>query len=468
MSVPSSEKLAAVLDHIDAHLDASVERLFDLIRVPSISTDPAYAEDCRRTAVWLAEDLKATGFDASVRPTVGHPMVVGHADASTGPHVLFYGHYDVQPVDPLPLWNSDPFEPTLVPQENGDTWIVARGASDDKGQLMTFVEACRAWKAVTGSLPVRVSMLFEGEEESGSKSLGPFLDEAGEELRADVMLVCDTDMWDDRTPAITTMLRGIVQEELTIRCASRDLHSGMFGNAARNPLQVLSEAIATLRAPDGSVTLGGFYDGVQPLPAEVEERWKRLPFDEKGFLNDIGLSIPAGETGYSVLEQVWARPSCEINGMWGGYTGDGFKTVIPAEAHAKISFRLVAGQDPEKIRAAFRDHVRAHVPADCSVEFTAHGGSSATVMPIDSPLLQKALGALSEEWQCEAAVAGTGGSIPIATVFKDRLGMDSLLVGFAKFDNRIHSPNEKYDMSSFHKGIRSWARILAAFADRQP
>ena len=459
-----TEHLDAVLAHVDANLDQSLERLFALIRIPSISTDPTYADDCRHAADWLAGTLAEIGFEASARPTGGHPMVVGHAPARPGPHVLFYGHYDVQPVDPLPLWNSDPFEPTLVPQDNGDTHIVARGASDDKGQLLTFVEACRAWHAVAGALPIQVSMLFEGEEESGSASLGPFLDEAGAELKADVMLVCDTDMWDDKTPAITTMLRGIGQEEVTVRCASRDLHSGMFGNAARNPLQVLSEAIATLRAPDGSVTLDGFYDGVRPLPADVATRWKRLPFDEEGFLKDIGLSIPAGETGYSVLEQVWARPSCEINGLWGGYTGDGFKTVIPAEAHAKISFRLVAGQDPEKVRAAFRAHVRAHVPEDCSVDFVVHGGSSATVMPIDSPLLQKALGALSEEWNCEAAVAGTGGSIPIATVFKDRLGMDSLLVGFAKFDNRIHSPNEKYDLSSYHKGIRSWVRILAAFA----
>ncbi|WP_187970554.1 dipeptidase [Aquibium microcysteis] len=458
-------RLDAVLADVDAHIEGSVARLCDLIRIPSISTDPAYAADCRRTAEWLAADLGSLGFDASVRDTPGHPMVVGHHRSGAGPHVLFYGHYDVQPVDPVALWNSPPFEPTLVPQPNGDTWIVARGASDDKGQLMTFVEACRAWKAVTGSLPIRVSVMFEGEEESGSASLPGFLDRAADELKADVMLVCDTDMWDDTTPAITTMLRGIVQEELTIRCANRDLHSGMFGNAARNPLQLLSDIVASLRTPDGGVAIEGFYDGVTELPAEIAERWRRLPFDEAAFLKNVGLDIPAGEAGRSVLEQVWARPSCEINGMWGGYTGEGFKTVIPAEASAKISFRLVAGQDPEAISAAFRRHVEARLPADCSVTFKRYGASAATVMPIDSAYLQRSLQALSEEWDCEAAVAGTGGSIPIATVFKDRLGMDSIFVGFAKFDNRIHSPNEKYDLSSFHKGIRSWVRILAALAE---
>jgi acetylornithine deacetylase/succinyl-diaminopimelate desuccinylase-like protein len=454
-----------VLAEADRQVDASLARLFELIRIPSISTDPAFAEHCRRAAQWLANELSALGFDASVRQTKGHPMVVGHDSAGSGPHVLFYGHYDVQPVDPVALWNSDPFEPTLVPQPNGDTHIVARGASDDKGQLLTFVEACRAWKAVTGSLPVRVSVLFEGEEESGSASLEPFLDTTGDELKADVVLACDTDMWDAETPAITTMLRGVVKEELIIRCADRDLHSGIFGNVARNPLQVLSDVIANLRTPDGGVAIEGFYDGVNEVPTEVAAQWELLPFDESAFLSDVGLSIPAGEKNRSVLEQVWARPSCEINGISGGYTGEGFKTVIPAEATAKISFRLVNGQNPEKIREAFRDHVSARIPADCSVAFRDHGGSAATVMPINSDLLQRALKSLGEEWGREAAVAGTGGSIPILTSFKERLGMDALLVGFARLDNRIHSPNEKYDLSSFRKGIRSWVRILAAFSE---
>lgn len=457
-------QLPAVLAHAEAGIDASLQRLFELIRIPSVSTDPAYKADCLRCAEWLAADLAEMGFEASVRQTTGHPMVVAHDHSGAGPHVLFYGHYDVQPVDPLNLWNSDPFEPVLVPQPNGDAHIVGRGASDDKGALFTFLEACRAWKDVTGRLPIRVSVLLEGEEESGSPSLPGFLEKAAEELKADVMLVCDTDMWDAETPAITTMLRGIVKEEFWVRCADRDLHSGIYGNAARNPLQVMSEIIASLRRPDGSVALEGFYDGVKELPAELAERWKSQPFDAQKFLGDIGLSIPAGENGRSVLEQVWSRPSFEVSGISGGYAGEGFKAVIPAEANAKVSFRLVEGQDPDKIAAAFRAHVSAMIPGDCSVEFRNHGTSSATVMPADSPLLTKTLGALEDEWG-RSAIAGTGGSIPIATVFKDRLGMDSLFVGFARFDNRIHSPNEKYDLSSFRKGIRSWIRVLAAFAE---
>ncbi|HZG30721.1 MAG TPA: dipeptidase [Ensifer sp.] len=459
------ETLEKALAHADKALDANLQRLFELIRIPSVSTDPAYKADCRRAAEWLAADLASIGFDATVRDTIGHPMVVGHRKTGDRPHVLFYGHYDVQPVDPLALWESDPFEPVMKPLPNGDTAIVARGASDDKGQLMTFVEACRAWMAVAGELPLDVSILFEGEEESGSASLGPFLDATAQELKTDTVLVCDTDMWDHDTPAITTMLRGLVGQEIEISCADRDLHSGMFGNAARNALQVMGDVIASLRNPDGSCAVPGFYDGVKPLPEDVKAQWQRLPFDEKAFLSDIGLSIPAGESGYSVLEQVWARPSCEINGLWGGYMERGFKTVIPAKAHAKVSFRLVAGQDPQRIRDAFQAHVRAQIPADCSVTFKDHGLSPAVAMPIDSPSLKASLKALTEEWETKAAVAGTGGSIPIIGEFQRRLGANALLIGFGRFDNRIHSPNEKYDLSSYRKGIRSWIRILAALAD---
>ncbi|MEN3148399.1 dipeptidase [Neorhizobium sp. IRAMC:178] len=465
MPTISKDQIDTVLALVDADIEASLERLFDLIRIPSISTDPGYRDQCKAAADWLSRDLASIGFDASVRPTTGHPMVVAHQKDAAGPHLLFYGHYDVQPVDPLALWTSDPFEPRLEPLPNGDTAIVARGASDDKGQMMTFVEACRAWKAVTGKLPVQVSILFEGEEEAGSPSLAPFLDATAAELKADMVYVCDTDMWDRETPAITTMLRGLYSTEIEITCADRDLHSGMFGNAARNALQVLSDVVASLRTPDGGVAVEGFYDGVKELPEAIKAQWQRLPFNEKGFLADIGLTIPAGEAGRSILEQVWARPSCEINGMSGGYTGEGFKTVIPSKATAKISFRLVEGQVPEKIRDAFKAHVEARIPADCSVTFKDFGLAPATVMPIESPFLTKTLAALSTEWGREAALAGTGGSIPIIGEFKRRLGCDALLVGFARFDNRVHSPNEKYDLSSFHKGIRSWVRILAELAE---
>lgn len=458
------EALERALARADHNLDASLGRLIDLIRIKSISTDPAYREDCAKAARWLEAELKGLGFSASVRETKGQPMVLGHEKSATGTHVLFYGHYDVQPVDPIALWHTDPFEPTLVPAENGDTHIVGRGASDDKGQLLTFIEACRAWKEANGQLPLPVSILLEGEEEAGSKNLGPFLDATQEELRADVVLVCDTDMWDDNTPAVTTMMRGLCGEEIEITCASRDLHSGVYGGAARNPLQILTEILASLRGPDGRILIDGFYDGAEELPPAIKSLWQRLPFDAEGFLGKVGLSIPAGETGRSVQEQIWARPTCEINGLIGGYTDEGFKTVIPAKASAKVSFRLVGQQDPDRIRATFRAHVEARIPADCSVKFTTHSASRATNVATDNPYLKPALAALSTEWGCEAAIAGGGGSIPVINEFKNRLGMDSLLVGFARFDNRVHSPNEKYDLSSYQKGIRSWIRILAALA----
>jgi len=457
--------LEDVLNTIDDDLPASLERLFALLRIQSISTDPAYAAEVRAAAEWLAADLAGLGFDASVRPTPGHPMVVAHdRRAGPGPHVLFYGHYDVQPVDPVGLWSSPPFEPRIVSGDGRDR-IVARGASDDKGQLMTFVEACRAWLKVAGRLPARVSMIFEGEEESGSASLEPFLAAHADELRASVALVCDTAMWSPTRPAITVMLRGLVGEEFTVVAADRDLHSGLFGGAARNPNHVVADILAGLHDAEGRVTLPGFYDGVGETPTAIGEIWASLGFDSETFLGSVGLKVPAGEAGRSVLEHVWSRPTAEVNGMIGGYTGDGFKTVIPAKASAKVSFRLVGEQDPDRIRESFRTYVRSRLPSDCRVEFTAHGGSPALRLPHDGQALAAARKALGDEWGIEPALVGSGGSIPVVGMFKQALGMDSLMVGFALDDDRIHSPNEKYDVASFRGGIRSWARILAALGE---
>lgn len=460
--------IAAVLDRADKNLPASLERLFELVRVKSISTDPAYAAECRRAAEWLVNELSGLGFSASVRDTPGHPMVVAHQDAgkADAPHVLFYGHYDVQPVDPLNLWETDPFEPQIR-QENGRDVITGRGTSDDKGQLLTFVEACRAYKEIHGALPVKVSILFEGEEESGSPSLKPFLEANAAELKADFALVCDTSMWDRDTPAISAGLRGLVGEEIVIKAANRDLHSGYYGGAAANPVHILAKIIAGLHDDTGHVTLEGFYDGVEETPAEIKAMWEKLGTSNEKFLSPIGLSLPSGEKGRSVLELTWARPTAEVNGIEGGYAGEGFKTVIAARASAKISFRLVGKQDPAKIRAAFRAFVKSLVPADCSVEFHEHGGSPAIQLPYDSALLNEAKEALSAEWPKPAVVIGMGGSIPIVGDFQKMLGMESLLAGFALSDDRIHSPNEKYDLLSFHKGIRSWIRILDRLAARQ-
>ncbi|MBA5779079.1 M20/M25/M40 family metallo-hydrolase [Stappia sp. F7233] len=454
--------LDRVLTRIDADFDQSLERLFDLLRIKSISTDPAYAPDCRAAAEWLAREMTASGIAASVRDTIGHPMVVGHRtdEDKRGPHVLFYGHYDVQPVDPLELWQADPFEPCVVTREDGSKIIVARGAADDKGQLMTFLEAARAWIAETGELPISVSVLLEGEEESSSISLPPFLEENKEELTCDLALVCDTGMWDRETPAITTMLRGLVGEEVIITAADKDLHSGMYGGAARNPIHMLADIVAGLHDENGRVTLDGFYDGVIEMPEDVKRRWDGLGFDAKSFLGGVDLAIPAGEKDRTALEQIWTRPTCEVNGISGGYSGAGFKTVIPSKAQAKISFRLVGDQNPQKIRDAFRAYVRSKVPADCSVEFADHGANPALRLPFESEALAKGSKALAAEWGREAVFIGCGGSIPIVGDFKRKLGMDSLLIGFGLDDDQVHSPNEKYEMTSYRRGIRSWARVL--------
>jgi acetylornithine deacetylase/succinyl-diaminopimelate desuccinylase-like protein len=456
----------AILNRIDSRLDESLERLFQLLSIPSISTDPAYDRDCHRAAEWLRDDLAALGFMAEVRETEGKPVVLGFpaepVPSNAAPRILFYGHYDVQPVDPLELWDQDPFSPRLVERDDGRKVIVARGACDDKGQLMTFVEAMRAILAVEGRLPVPVTVMIEGEEESGSPSLPGFLAQAGEEIRADAAFICDTTMWDPDTPAIALSLRGLVGEEVTIRAAERDLHSGQFGGAARNPNHVLATILVALHDEAGRVTIPGFYDGVGEPTPETLENWKSLGMTPEKFLGHIGLSEPAGEEGRSILEMVWSRPTCEVNGMWGGYTGAGFKTVIPAEAHAKVSFRLTGDQSPTKVREAFRAFVKARVPADCSAAFTQHGTGPALRVPEDWSMLDVGRRALEAEWDRPAAMVGMGGSIPIVHDFKHKLGMDSLMIGFALDDDQVHSPNEKYDLKSFHKGIRSWARVLAA------
>ncbi|MHA6718110.1 M20/M25/M40 family metallo-hydrolase [Sphingomonas sp. RS6] len=460
----STVALAPALDLADRDLDASIDRLFALMRVPSISTDPAYAGDCRRAATLLADELAELGFAARVADTPGHPMVVAHHDGD-GPHVLFYGHYDVQPVDPLELWTRDPFDPSIETRDDGSRILVGRGASDDKGQLRTFVEACRAWKATHGRLPCRVTILFEGEEESGSESLEPFLHAHAEELKADFALICDTLMWDRDTPGITIGLRGMAAGQVTVRGPSRDLHSGLYGGPARNPIQLLCGILGEMKDGDGRVTLAGFYDGVAETDPAVRANWNALGFDGASFLGEVGLSIPAGERGYDVLEQSWARPTAEINGIWGGYTGEGFKTVIPAEAHAKVSFRLVGDQDPDRVWAAFEDHVRSRLPADCTATFLTRGpGSHAISLASDTGPLAASRGALEAEWG-RAALLGCGGSIPVVNSIRSILGMDTVMVGFALPDDNIHSPNEKYELKSFHKGIRSWIRILCALGE---
>jgi acetylornithine deacetylase/succinyl-diaminopimelate desuccinylase-like protein len=460
MSLP----LDAVLTHLVAGRGPAIERWKELLRIPSIGTDPARNADTRRAAEWLVLNLRAIGFDASLRETAGQPMVVGHHPGpgdGGGPRVLYYGHYDVQPVEPLELWLSPPFEPTMLTTEAGER-LVARGAVDDKGQVMTWLEALRAWHDVHGTPPVPVSVFLEGEEESGSASLVPFLEANRAELAADICVVSDTGMWDIETPAIATMLRGLIYVELTLTGPSRDLHSGMYGGAVPNPLNILARVLGQLHDADGRVQIPGFYDDVREL--EEARAWAELPFDEADFLPGAGITEPFGEAGRSTLERIWSRPTCDINGIWGGYTGPGSKTVIPAEARAKLSCRLVPDQDPQRILASLRSFLDERTPAECRWEIELHGISPAIRLPADSPYLEAARRALEAVFARPPLMIGMGGSIPAVEAIKRLLGMDSLLVGFGLADDLVHSPNEKFELRCFEAGMQTHARLLAELA----
>jgi acetylornithine deacetylase/succinyl-diaminopimelate desuccinylase-like protein len=472
--------LDPVLDRVDANLEDSLQRLCALLRIPSVSTDPKFDPETRRAAGLCAAMLKEIGFDAQVRETPGHPMVVAHYNPdgvarrsapSLGeaqhrdlPHILYYGHYDVQPPDPLAEWTSPPFEPAIVSGPHGRR-IVARGAVDDKGQVMLFIEAFRAWMETHRALPVRITVLLEGEEESGSKSLNPFLEANAAELAADVCVVSDTGMWDIDTPAITYMLRGLVYIEATLHGPTHDLHSGMYGGTLVNPINALCRIIGKLHDKDRRVRIPGFYDDVEELTRAEKKMWKSLGFDETEFLGSAGMATPYGEKGYSTLERTWSRPTCDVNGLFGGYTGAGAKTVIGASATAKISCRLVPHQDPHAVYEGLVRFLEKRTPPDCRWEIHAHGLSPAIRVPTESPHLDAARRALGRIFDREAVLIGSGGSIPLVGSVKRILGIDSLLVGFGLDDDRVHSPNEKFEVRCFHNGIRSHAAMLAAFAE---
>lgn len=453
----------AVLARLDSSQQQALDRLFEWLRMPSISTDPAFDAACKDAAAWAARQLSEIGFTATVHPTPDKPIVVGywgHPNPSA-PRVLFYGHYDVQPVDPLDLWKTPPFEPRLADDPVNGTIIVGRGANDDKGQVMTFLEACRAWRDETGGLPVSVSVLLEGEEENGSSNLPAFLQSHSEELKADFVLVCDTGQWNRTTPAITTSLRGIAHIEVTVSGPDRDLHSGMYGGPAMNPIRALTRLLGEMYDRDGGVCIPGFYEGIVEPPPEQLAQWRALNLDVAEFLGEVGLSHAAGETGRSALEQLWSRPTAEINGIWGGYTGEGTKTVIPAQASAKLTFRLVPGQQPQKVLDGFEAYIVANLPVDCRATFKNANGSPAQWVDTQQAPMRRVAAGLEAEWGTAPILMGCGASIPVVGTFKSILGMDTVLAGFAVSDDGAHSPNEKYNLSSFTKGARSWARILA-------
>ncbi len=457
---------AALDAWIEANRDASLERLKAFVRFPSVGTDPAYAAETRACAEWVVDQLRGMGFAARTVATPGQPMVVAHHDGPADddvPHLLYYGHYDVQPADPLELWTSPPFDPTVVDGPHGER-LIGRGAVDDKGQVTTFLEAFRAWIDTTGTLPCRVTVFLEGEEESGSPSLDAFLEANAEELKADVCIVSDTSMWDVDTPALTTRLRGLVYLQLDLEGPVRDLHSGAFGGAVLNPLNALSRICAALHHDQGQVAVPGFYDAVRPLPEDVRAAWAGLGFDATGFLGEAGLRHEHGEPGFTTLERTWARPTLDINGFWGGYTGEGAKTVIASRASAKISCRLVADQDPHTIIASIQDYVAELAPADAKLHWTVLGAEPAMQVPTDGAYTQAAARALQRVFGRPALMIGGGGSIPAVGMIKRRLGLDSVLMGFGLKDDRVHSPNEKFERRCLENGIRSHTALLGEIA----
>ncbi len=465
---------------LEQHEQESIARWIDWLRIPSISTNPAYRADCRRAAQWCADQLTELGFAArlveagEIGPDgrgSGHPIVLATIEPAknyAGPHVLFYGHYDVQPVDPLDLWESPPFEPVLRDAragESGGPRVVARGAVDDKGQVMTFLEACRAWKAATGHATggAAYTVLIEGEEESGSVSLPKFVKDHAAQLRAcDICLISDTGMLGRDKPAITYGVRGLAYTEVTLHAADQDLHSGLWGGRCPNPITELTRVLAQLHDSKRRVTIPGFYTDVVPLTKQERANWKALKFNAAAALKKIGLAKAAdiGEAGFTALEREWGRPTAEINGIWGGYTGPGAKTVIPSHASAKVSFRLVANQDPRKITKMFFAWCKKHTPPGCRWELNDHHGGFGVTTPIDSPAMRAAQRALKTASGKKVSLIKSGGSIPVAGLLKDVLKLDTIFMGFGLDDDRVHSPNEKFEVACFDLGCRAHAAFI--------
>ncbi len=466
-----------VLARLNANEPAAISRLIDWLRIPSISTDPAYRAQTRQAAQWCADHLRLSGFDAQVKPASdahgkeGHPIVFAHNPGSPeykGPHVLFYGHYDVQPVDPLDLWESPPFEPARRNAKKGEPGgerLVARGAVDDKGQVAMFLEAMRAWKEVAGLTAggVKMTLLIEGEEESGSVSLPKFVEDHAAQLKqCNICVISDTGMLDRGKPAITYGVRGLAYTEVTLHGPSHDLHSGLWGGRMPNPASELIKVLAQLWDKDRRVTIDGFYDDVRPLKPEERAAWQKLGIDDAKNLAEIGMPAQAnvGETGYTATERTWARPTAEINGIIAGYTGPGAKTVIGAKASAKVSFRLVADQDPEKITRLFFAWLNKRTPPGCRWELNDHHGGHGVTVDIAHPCLKAAERAIQRASGVAPALIKSGGSIPVAGLLKSTLGLETIFMGFGLDDDRVHSPNEKFELDCYRSGAKSHAILI--------
>ena len=437
--------------YIEQHKDRFIEELLDLLRIPSVSADSKFSKDVLKAANFVKDKLLAAGVDsAEVIDTAGHPVVYAEKMLDPGlPTILVYGHYDVQPADPYELWDSPPFEPVI---KNGN--IYARGSADDKGQFYMHVKAFEAMLQ-TGGLTCNVKFMIEGEEEVGSENLGSFLLENRQRLQADVILISDTSIISTETPSITIGLKGLSYLEVEVTGPNRDLHSGVYGGAVDNPVNVLCKMIASLKDENNRITIPGFYDKVIDLSEEERSELARAPFDLQAYMDDLGLGAVDGEKGFSTLERAGIRPTLDVNGIWGGYIGEGAKTVLPSKAYAKISMRLVPDQDSDQVTELFTQHFLAIAPKTVKVKVTPHHGGKPYVTPIDSIAYQSASMAFEEAWGKKPVATRDGGSIPIVALFDEILKIDTVLLGFGLDSDAIHSPNEKYGIFNFIKGIET-------------
>ena len=464
-TTPSTAIDPAVETWLAAHVDERLASYKEFLRIPSISTLPEHADDCRRAAEWIGDDLRRIGFEhVSVELTPGHPIVYGdwlHAPGAQT--VLVYCHYDVQPVDPLDLWESPPFEPTVV-----DGRIVGRGASDDKGQLHMHLRAAEALLRARDALPVNLKVVFEGEEESSSAHLDAWLEANRDRVAADVAVIGDTALFEGEIPAITIGLRGMMYAQIDVVGTAVDLHSGGFGGVVENPANALAAIIASFKDPDGRIAIAGFYDDVVDLTDEDRARFAELPFDEEAYRAHVGVPALVGERGFSALERRGARPTLDVNGMWSGFQGEGSKTIIPAHAHAKVSCRLVPDQEPDRIFELFRAHVErvASPGVRTSVEYL--GGGRPSLTPVDHPVTQAAARALEATFGRPPVYVREGGSIPVCASFEETLGEPVVLLGFAPSDGHAHAPNEYMDLGSYETGIRTIVRLWDEIAMLPP
>jgi len=450
----------AVSAYLDQHRDRFLDELMELLRIPSVSADPAFLPAMKQASEFVRDQFAKLGMKTEIVPTAGHPIVtaewLGRPGAKT---VLVYGHYDVQPPDPLNLWTTPPFEPTLREGK-----LFARGSSDDKGQFFTHVKSVEAWLKATGSLPVNVKFVIEGEEEVGSVHLDQFLEERKSQLASDVAVISDTAQYAPGMPAITYGLRGIIACEVILRGPKKDLHSGVFGGSVANPVNALCQLVGQLHDDQGRVQIPGFYDDVTPLTAAERQQFAALPFDEPAYLKELGSPAAWGETGYTTLERRWARPTCDVNGMYGGYTGVGPKTIVPAQATAKITCRLVPKQDPQKITAALEQFLRSRCSSGVTLEFQTFHGAGAFLLSPTSPYIAAARAAIREGFGAEPVLIREGGSIPVVNAFQQVLGVDTLLLGWGQNTDNLHSPDEHFTVDDFHRGIRASTALWSELA----